>query len=69
VRRHRCFPSTKSVHFIYFQSIFQVFQTFQMDVASVSYMDVAKVDQNVAHVAMAIHVCCKSLFKMFHLLF
>jgi hypothetical protein len=23
------------------------------------YMDVAKVDRNVAHVAMAIHVCCK----------
>jgi hypothetical protein len=29
-------------------------------------MDVAKVDQDVAYVAMAIHECCKSLFQMFH---
>jgi hypothetical protein len=42
---------------------------FQRDVASVSYMDVVKVDQDVVHIAMAIHICCKSLFKMFHLLF
>ena len=31
----------------------------------VFYMDVAKVDLAVAHVTMAIHVCCKSLFEMF----
>jgi hypothetical protein len=35
-------------------------------------MDVAKIDPDVAHIAMAIHVCCKSLFKirmlqLFHL--
>ena len=27
------------------------------------HMDIAKVDQDVAHVAMAIHAYCKSLFK------
>ena len=32
-------------------------------------MDVAKVDQDVAYVAMVAHVCCKHLFPMFHLLF
>jgi hypothetical protein len=32
-----------------------------------SYMNVAKVDQDVAFIAMAIHVCCKRLFQMFHL--
>jgi hypothetical protein len=31
------------------------------------YMDVAKVYRDVAHVAMAVHVCCKRLFQMFHL--
>jgi hypothetical protein len=30
-------------------------------------MDVAKADLDVAYVAMAIHVCCKYLFRMFHL--
>ena len=30
-------------------------------------MDVANVDPDVAHVAMAIHVCCKRLFEMFYL--
>jgi hypothetical protein len=48
----------------------------------VLYMDVAKVDRNVAHVASisdecckrfnldvayALHICCKSMFQMFHL--
>jgi hypothetical protein len=28
----------------------------------VSYADVAKVDRDVAHVAMVVHVCCKLLF-------
>jgi len=32
-------------------------------------MDVEKVDRDVAYVAMAIHVCCKRLFQMFHLFF
>ena len=31
------------------------------------HMDVAKVDYDVAYVAMAIHACCKSMFSMFHL--
>jgi len=30
-------------------------------------MDVAKVDPDVAYVAMALHICCKRLFQMFHL--
>jgi hypothetical protein len=30
-------------------------------------MDVAKVDRDVTYVAMAIHVCYKRLFQMFHL--
>jgi hypothetical protein len=37
-------------------------------VLQVFHKGVAKVDQDVAYVAMAIHVCCKCLFKMFHLL-
>ena len=32
----------------------------------VVYIGVAKIDPDVAHVAMAIHVCCEYLFKMFH---
>jgi len=35
----------------------------------VFHIDVAKVDQDVAYVAMVIHVCCKRLFQMFHLFF
>jgi hypothetical protein len=31
------------------------------------YVDVAKVDRDVAHVVMAIHVCFKCISKMFHL--
>jgi hypothetical protein len=41
---------------------------FQRYVVSVS-MDVAKVDRDVLYVAMVVHVCCKSLFQMFHLFF
>ena len=33
----------------------------------VFYIDVAKVDRDVAHVAMAIHVCFKCRFQIFHL--
>ena len=40
---------------------------FHLDVAYVLNLDVAKVDWDVAHVAMAIHVCCKCMFQMFHL--
>jgi hypothetical protein len=42
--------------FICFRSMLQVF-----------HMDVAKVDRDVAHGAMDIHVCCKCMFQMFHL--
>ena len=35
----------------------------------VFHMDVTKVDRVVAYVAMAIYVCCKRLFQMFHLFF
>jgi hypothetical protein len=35
----------------------------------VFHMDVAKVDRDVAYIAMAIHVCCKRLFQMFHQFF
>jgi hypothetical protein len=31
------------------------------------YMDVAKVDQDVVHVANIAEVCCKCLFPMFYL--
>jgi hypothetical protein len=41
---------------------------FQTYIASVPYGWCKKVDLDVAYVAMAIHVCCKCLFKMFHLL-
>ena len=41
-----------------FYSMLQLFQ-----------MNVAKVYQNVAYVAMVVHVCCKGLFLMFHLCF
>jgi hypothetical protein len=32
-------------------------------------MDVAKVDRDVAYVAITIHTCCKRLFQMFYLFF
>jgi hypothetical protein len=35
----------------------------------VFYTDVAKVDRNVAHVSMTVHICCKLLFSIFHLFF
>jgi hypothetical protein len=47
-----------SVCFKCFRGMLQVFHT-----------DVAKVDQNVAHVVMVAHVCCKLLFSMFHQFF
>ena len=43
---------------LYFYSMLQLFQT-----------NVAKVDHDVAYVAMAVQVCCKGLFTMFHLCF
>jgi hypothetical protein len=44
-----------------------VFQMFCRYVTSV--MNVARVDRDVAYVAMVIHVCCKLLFPMFLLFF
>ena len=35
----------------------------------VFYMDVAKVDRDIAYVAMVVHVCYKLMFPMFHLFF
>jgi hypothetical protein len=35
----------------------------------VFHMDIAKIDHDVAHVAMVVHVCCKRLFQIFHLFF
>jgi hypothetical protein len=32
-------------------------------------MDIAKVDRDVAYVAMVVHVCCKHQFPMFYLFF
>jgi hypothetical protein len=32
-------------------------------------LNVAKVDQNIAHVTVAIHICFKYMFQMFHLIF
>jgi hypothetical protein len=32
-------------------------------------MDIAKVDRDVAYVAMVVHLCCKLLSPMFHLFF
>ena len=31
------------------------------------YIDFAKVNQDVTHVVIAIHICFKSMFQMFHL--
>jgi hypothetical protein len=39
-----------------FKCMLQVFHT-----------DVAKVDQDLTHVVMAVHVCCQLLFSVFHL--
>jgi hypothetical protein len=35
----------------------------------VFHVDVAKVNRDVAYIAMAIHLCCKRLFQLFHLFF
>ena len=45
-------------YFKFFRGMFQVFHT-----------DVAKIDRDVAHVAIVVHICCKCLFLMFHLFF
>jgi hypothetical protein len=35
----------------------------------VLHMNIAKVDRHIAYATMAIHICCKRLFQMFHLFF
>jgi hypothetical protein len=35
----------------------------------VLHIDVAKVDQDVAYVAIVVDICCKLLFSMFYLFF
>ena len=40
-----------------------------IDMLQVFYVDIAKVDQDVANVASVSEACCKRLFKMFHLFF
>jgi hypothetical protein len=45
---------------------FKYFRCFR-GMLQVFHIDVAKVDQNVAYVTMAAHVCCKRLFQMFYL--
>jgi hypothetical protein len=37
------------------------------DMLQLFYIDIAKIDQDVAHVAMAIHICFNCMFQMFHL--
>ena len=50
-----------SVCFKYFKCFKGMLQVF--------HMNIAKVDRDNAYVAMAIHVCCKRIVEMFHLLF
>jgi hypothetical protein len=45
---------------------FKCFRRFR-GTLQVFYIDVAKVDRDVAHVAMAIHVYFERMFQMFHL--
>jgi hypothetical protein len=44
---------------------------FYMDVAKVDQdvADITKVDRDVAYVTMVVHICCKRLSPMFHLFF
>jgi len=44
-----------NIYFMCFIGMLQLFHT-----------DVAKVDRDVAHVTMVVHVCCKGLFPIFH---
>ena len=47
---------------------FKCFRCF-IGMLQVFYMDVAKVDWDVAYVVMVVHVCCKRLSPIFHLCF
>jgi hypothetical protein len=47
----------------YVSSVFKCF----IGMLQVFYVDIVKVDRDIAYVAMVVHVCCKLLFPMFHL--
>jgi hypothetical protein len=47
---------------------FQIFQMFLENMLQVFHTDVTKVDYGVAYVAIVVHVYCKNLSPMFHLL-
>jgi hypothetical protein len=47
---------------------FKYFRCFR-GMLQVLYINVAKVDWNVAHVVMTIHICFKFMFQMFHLFY
>jgi hypothetical protein len=52
---------------VHVKSIYSNCFTCFIGMSQVFHMDVAKVNQDVAYVAMAIYACCKCLFQMFHL--
>jgi hypothetical protein len=57
-RRQRCVSSVSGV-FIHIASLwFKCFSYFRWCMLQVFYTDVAKVDRDIAYVAMVIHVCC-----------
>jgi hypothetical protein len=47
---------------------FKCFRCFR-GMLQVFHTDVAKIDRDIAYVAIVVQVCCKPLFPMFHLLF
>jgi hypothetical protein len=51
---------------ICFKCFRDMLQVFYINIAKVD-QDAAKVDRNVAHVTMTIHICFKCMLQMFHL--
>jgi hypothetical protein len=51
---------------IYFKCFRVMLQVFYIDIAKID-QDIVKVDRNVAHVTMTIHICFKCMLQMFHL--
>jgi hypothetical protein len=65
-RLSQCFP-TRMAFFRHVSSLcFKCFSSFRCTFQLLR-ADVAKVDQDIAYVAMVAHVCCKRLSLMFHL--
>jgi hypothetical protein len=54
------------IHTYVAKRLFEVFQLFQMDVATILF-GCCKVDPDVPCITMASHVCCKFMFQMFYL--